>query len=166
MRFDGATYDPERDGERLGREMTAVARLMLDGEWRTLAYISETLEMTTGIRYPEASISARLRDLRKPRFGSHTVERRYCGAGLWEYRVNDPYRCLACGAPTSAVIHSSDRPQLDARYATLDDRYATQACPFCRKTVVAARAATPDAAKALRREPAPKTDAEQLKGGW
>ena len=39
---------------------------------------------------PEASASAQLRHLRKPRFGSHTVEKRNRGArefGLWEYRL-------------------------------------------------------------------------------
>jgi hypothetical protein len=39
---------------------------------------------------PEASISARLRDLRKPQFGGHTVERIRTGEGkrgLFLYRV-------------------------------------------------------------------------------
>lgn len=36
---------------------------------------------------PEASVSARLRDFRKLRFGGHTVERRYVEVGLFEYRV-------------------------------------------------------------------------------
>ena len=78
---DGATYDAERDCLRLNRQARAVYDLMIDGRWRTLAVISErTCE-------PEASVSARLRDLRKARFGSHTVERRYVANGIWEYRV-------------------------------------------------------------------------------
>ena len=36
---------------------------------------------------PEASVSARLRDLRKPAFGGHTVERQYVERGLFRYRV-------------------------------------------------------------------------------
>ena len=35
----------------------------------------------------EASVSARLRDLRKPRFGGHTVERRRRTQSVWEYRL-------------------------------------------------------------------------------
>jgi hypothetical protein len=36
---------------------------------------------------PEASVSAQLRHLRKPRFGGHTVERRYMSNGLYEYKL-------------------------------------------------------------------------------
>jgi hypothetical protein len=54
---------------------------MRDGRWYTLAAIAKALG------YPEASISARLRDLRKPRFGAHTVNRRYVERGLFEYQV-------------------------------------------------------------------------------
>lgn len=81
MHFDGATFDYQRDGARLGFQASVVWTLMLDGQWRTLWQIAQM----TGA--PEASISARLRDLRKPKFGGHEVERRYVGAGEWEYRV-------------------------------------------------------------------------------
>jgi len=57
---------------------------MRDGEWRTLGEISEA----TG--HPEASVSARLRDFRKPRFGGHTVNRRrgkWVGGSWWEYQL-------------------------------------------------------------------------------
>ena len=79
--FDGATFDPERDGERLHKQLKAVREAMSDHEWHTLYALSlVTLA-------PEASVSARLRDLRKAKYGSHTIERRYFGAGLWEYRL-------------------------------------------------------------------------------
>ena len=83
MFFDGDTYEHDVDGKRLGEQLHCVGMLMIDRRWRTLRHISHALG------YPEASISARLRDLRKPRFGEHTVERRRCaeGAGTWEYRV-------------------------------------------------------------------------------
>jgi len=80
----GDTYDPDRDGNRLNRQARAVWGVMADGRWHTLQGIAIT------IGEPEASISARLRDFRKPRFGSHIVERRYLADGLWEYRLNDP----------------------------------------------------------------------------
>jgi hypothetical protein len=61
---------------------------MRDGRWRTLEEIHKT---TLG--EPVASISAQLRHLRKPRFGSYRVERRHRGdpgSGLYEYRVLPP----------------------------------------------------------------------------
>lgn len=78
---DGVTYDHELDGKRLAAQHARVFDCMKDGRWRTLAEIArETV-------YPEASISARLRDFRKPRFGSHFVDRRRTRNGLHEYRL-------------------------------------------------------------------------------
>lgn len=78
---DGATYQHQRDGERLHAQHERVRDLMLDSKWRTLSDIAEA----TGS--PEASVSARLRDLRKPKFGAYLVERRYVRRGLFEYRL-------------------------------------------------------------------------------
>jgi hypothetical protein len=81
--FDGATFEPELDHDRLLTLLNRVRDLMADGNWRTLAQIVQACGGT------EASVSARLRDLRKPKFGAHDVRRRrVCGAdGLFEYRV-------------------------------------------------------------------------------
>lgn len=81
MNFDGATFDHARDSERLGDQMRNVFALMQDGEYRTLAQIAFFTFS------PESSVSARLRDLRKPRFGAHTVNRRYVGNGLYQYQL-------------------------------------------------------------------------------
>lgn len=78
--FDGETYDDERDRERLATMLARVQAVMADGRWHTLA---ELADRTAG---SEAACSARLRDLRKPKFGGHTVHRRYVSQGLWEYR--------------------------------------------------------------------------------
>ena len=64
MTFDGKTFDYERDNDRLQQQLGRVRKLMLDGKWRTL----EQIEQSTGD--PTASISARLRDLRKTKFGA------------------------------------------------------------------------------------------------
>lgn len=85
-RRDGATYSVD-DEVRLNGQMLAVFRAMRDGEWRTLHWISRSASMSSGRHCSEASVSARLRDLRKPQFGSHVVERRHVGDGLWEYRL-------------------------------------------------------------------------------
>jgi len=81
VRFDGETYQADRDGERLARQQATIYALMRDGRPRTLAQI----EALTG--FPQSSISARLRDLRKPRFGGHDVIRAYEDRGVWVYRV-------------------------------------------------------------------------------
>jgi len=83
--FNGPEYSPEHDHTRLTNQFERIKEVMLDGQWRTLEEISRL----TGD--PHASISAQLRHLRKPRFGSYQVERRARGDredGLFEYRVN------------------------------------------------------------------------------
>lgn len=82
--FDGDTFEPSRDTERLTAQLESVKALMLDGRPRTLAEIAEQ------VHAPEASVSARLRDLRKPRFGSYVVEREHVRRGLFRYAVKPP----------------------------------------------------------------------------
>lgn len=81
VRFDGATYSHERDGSRLHAQLAKVREAMADHQWHTLAELAAICDA------PEASVSARLRDARKKKFGGHTVERRYAGNGLWEYKL-------------------------------------------------------------------------------
>jgi hypothetical protein len=55
---------------------------MKGGQRRTL---NELADLTGD---PHTSVSAQMRHLRKPRFGSYTVERRRRGdGGLYEYRL-------------------------------------------------------------------------------
>lgn len=79
---DGDTYEAGRDKARLNEQQQRVFDAMRDSRWRTLPEISEM----TGD--PEASVSARLRDLRKPKFGGFDVRREYVSKGLWRYRVS------------------------------------------------------------------------------
>lgn len=74
----GASFDPDRDGKRLNAQCQRVFNLMRDGNWRTLAQISFVTQD------PEASVSARLRDLDRLGF---TKERKYVSRGLWSYRL-------------------------------------------------------------------------------
>lgn len=78
---DGETYDVALDGSRLAAQHQRVALLMADNVWRTLD------EIAAITKDPPASVSARLRDLRKARFGRHVVERRRRSRGLFEYRL-------------------------------------------------------------------------------
>ncbi len=81
--FDGPEITAE-DCARLGKQKDEIQQLMADCEWRTLAEI----EKLTG--FPQASVSAQLRHLRKKRFGSFVVERQRRTPGTWEYRVLEP----------------------------------------------------------------------------
>ena len=87
----GPAYDDRLDGPRLRRQHQQIREWMLaHGGWRTLAEIREALG------YSDASISAQLRHLRKPQFGSYRVEkRRRNGRGTWEYRVSRQEKCAA-----------------------------------------------------------------------
>ncbi len=83
-RYNGAVYDPALDNDRLDKQLGRVYALMIGGAWHTLNEIaSETSD-------PEASVSAQLRHLRKPRFGSYRVNKRPRGnraSGLFEYQL-------------------------------------------------------------------------------
>lgn len=79
--FGGETYEPERDEARLGRSLAAVRQVMQDHQWHTIAELAEKAECS------QAAASARIRDLRKPQFGSYTIEREYMANGLWRYRM-------------------------------------------------------------------------------
>ena len=84
VKFDGATYESDYDEARLSKQLLRVKEVMQSGDWLTLTEIAAV----TGDH--EQSISARLRDLRKPKFGGHTVDRRRRGepsTGLFEYRL-------------------------------------------------------------------------------
>lgn len=85
-RFGGRTYDPAKDGQRLGKQLARVLDCMKDGQWRTLREIAHA----TGD--PEASVSARLRDFRKQPFGGHEMDAERIPSidrprGTWRYRL-------------------------------------------------------------------------------
>jgi hypothetical protein len=79
--FDGADYDHDRDGKRLAKNHLNLKDLMQDKVYRTLHEISYLTKI------PEASVSAGLRDFRKEKFGSHTLNKKYLGNGLYSYQL-------------------------------------------------------------------------------
>jgi len=86
--FDGITYSPTLDRKRLGAQLRRVLEVMERGGWYTLAEIAAHTGDAS-----QAAISARLRDLRKEKFGGFEVERRRRGEprnGLWEYELKTP----------------------------------------------------------------------------
>jgi hypothetical protein len=87
--FGGRTYDATLDAQRLGAQLTRVIQAMSDGKWRTLSEIQARILAMHAKRDPEASLSARLRDIRKL-YGEPAMESRRRVEngidGLWEYR--------------------------------------------------------------------------------
>lgn len=77
----GTTFSHTLDYIRLNQQATDVWCAMRDGRWHTLRGLSRL----TG--HPEASVSARLRDFRKEKFGHHSVERERVLGGLYHYRL-------------------------------------------------------------------------------
>ena len=79
--FDGADYDHERDGKRLANNHFKLKDIMQDSVYRTLYEISHLTNI------PEASVSSGLRDFRKEKFGSHILNKKYLGNGLYSYQL-------------------------------------------------------------------------------
>lgn len=80
----GPAYERVLDETRIIGQMERVKAYLLSGQWCTLADI----EAFTG--YPQASISAQIRHLRKAKFGGYLVEKRRKSGGFggtWEYRL-------------------------------------------------------------------------------
>lgn len=91
-RFAGAGAQTEADQVRLKGQLARIFAFMRDRQWRTLQGIADATDA------PHASVSAQLRNLRKPEFGAHTIERRSAGDGLHEYRLTpNPRVQLALG---------------------------------------------------------------------
>jgi hypothetical protein len=92
---------PAMDGSegptQLDEILECMLRAAIRGEWLTLDEIAGTTE------FGEASVSAQLRHLRKPRHGLYRVEKRRRRFGeseagrhtkLWEYQVSPPLQAL------------------------------------------------------------------------
>lgn len=77
---DGATITAE-DRPRMDGQMARVYEALADGHWHQ----PDELEAVTGDNW--ASIGARLRDLRKERFGGYNIERESRGDGVFAYRI-------------------------------------------------------------------------------
>lgn len=78
---DGETFEPARDRVRLDGQALDVWQFMADQKWHTPA------EIEAGTGHNWASISARLRDYRKERWGGHSVHRMYLRKGVFSYRL-------------------------------------------------------------------------------
>jgi biotin operon repressor len=84
----GVTFDHKSDVKRLNKQAQAVWEAMADGRYYSLRELADK----TG--YPEASISARIRDFRKAEFGGRfeTVETVPVHRGLFRYKLHPEKR--------------------------------------------------------------------------
>jgi DNA-binding transcriptional MerR regulator len=81
MFFDGDDYVHDRDKKRLGTQLDQIRDFMEGKEYLTLQEISDA----TG--HPHSSVSAQIRNLRKERFGSRVIDRKYISNGLYSYKL-------------------------------------------------------------------------------
>ena len=79
--FDGDDYQTERDKPRLTDQLQ---NIKLHMENKGFVRVSD---IARKFGYPEPSVSAQIRNLRKERFGSRTVTRRYRGNGIYEFKL-------------------------------------------------------------------------------
>jgi hypothetical protein len=102
VEIKGETFDPAEDGERLSQQYERVVEAVKDGEWWTLAALAKA------VGSPEASVSARLRDMRRDAW---IVERRRVpgGNGLHEYRALSPDRVAIQRSWVIAAMLDGDR---------------------------------------------------------
>jgi len=79
--FAGKSYQAAFDYDRLSDQLKVVHRIMSDGRWHFLPELVEAL----GCK--EQSASARVRDLRKEKYGSHNIQTERVSGGLYRYRM-------------------------------------------------------------------------------
>jgi hypothetical protein len=80
--FDGVTISPQVDDNRLTILQGRVYSYLRQHDWVTLRQLSEACNGT------ETSVSARIRDLRKSRWGSHEIHTCHVtGDGVWRYKM-------------------------------------------------------------------------------
>lgn len=94
--FSGSTLTGS-DIPRLRSQLEAVKTIMADGQWRSIEALCALTRGLTGRTDTERAVSARLRDLRKERFGAHRVNRRSAGGGHYEYQLvlREPLKAAA-----------------------------------------------------------------------
>lgn len=109
------TYEARLDKDRLDTMLGRVFMLMKDAKWRTVPEIAAVVPGS------HTGISARLRDLRKEKFGGHILNRRRRGEpedGLWEFQllVQEPRCQMARPAPGTVAVCRKGLVGLILRY--------------------------------------------------
>src|SRR5687767_11196915 len=75
-RFDSGVELTKADHVRLGKQLQRVLNVLSDGSWWSVPQLHTEIWRRYGIHDPEPSLSANVRNLRKPKHGGYTVERK------------------------------------------------------------------------------------------
>lgn len=107
MSFGGRTFDPALDEQRLLTQLGRVFDAMRDGQWWTIPQLYSHCVLCRTVAGLDgadshAGISARIRDLRKPRFGGYEVEHERVSGGLWRYRLQVPEQRVLVAVPAGS----------------------------------------------------------------
>ena len=103
--------DPDAP-RRIPRQQSVVLRALSDGYWWTIPQL-EDFARFHGVPATPQGLSARIRDLRKERWGGHTVERECIGSGVFRYRLIQATNGLSSVAGGGVGVGSA--PTKDAR---------------------------------------------------
>jgi DNA-binding Lrp family transcriptional regulator len=98
--FDGDTYDAV-DYDKFSRQLKNVFDVMKDGQWHSISMIARSVGCS------QQSASARLRDLRKAKFGAYNMERQRMKSisGTYVYRL---VGSKGDGEPQRKACHGCD----------------------------------------------------------
>jgi hypothetical protein len=130
--FDGPTYDADLDKHRFSTQLATVLKILLlgVGDWHTPMEVRER----AGLKAETAAISARIRDLRKTKFGDYVIACRRRvprKSGIYEYRLVQP------------TEPEYDR-YLKEKEKARGDRSFLRACSHCGKKHHCSEAIQPD----------------------
>ena len=89
--FAGAVYDPQFDLKRLSLQIERIRAWALPRDWFTLREARVDLErLYAPTIFPESSLSAQLRNLKKFPLSYRRPKRRRARGPVWEYKVLPP----------------------------------------------------------------------------
>jgi hypothetical protein len=102
--FAGADYNETRDRARLTTQVACVYDVTRDEQWRTLQQITALCRKRyPGVDFPEPSVSAQLRNLKK--IGFQLEKRNVAVSGyLCQYRILQPVNPGVGAAAREAVV--------------------------------------------------------------
>lgn len=105
--FAGAAYDRARDADRLLTQMQAIREHASDRRWRTLNRLCvELMRVYPHLGFPEASVSAQLRNLKKL---GYRLDRRHLCRGLFEYRLLPPLTAAEIAAESHGLTTEAEQ---------------------------------------------------------
>ena len=119
--FSGAAYEPKLDRVRLALQIERIRVWALARDWFTLREARVDLErLYAPAVFPESSVSAQLRNLKKIPISYRLLKRRRAGvhgpgAGIWEYKVRPPAQI------ENAITRAPDHSRINAGSSEPDE---------------------------------------------